>query len=364
MASAGLNFTNLTPSNGAVQELKELIFLALADVEGLGGLVNFIPGQVNGHKVGFIGDFGMLGKASSGCNPEYGTDLISTSEKTWDIAEWEIAEKICYSDLKGTLAQLALKTKTSVDDLTGTEYMDGVLAPRIERAVKKLAQRIVWFSDKDATVYSAENTDGTLKPGQDAGHFTMTDGFWKRAFAAVAGGTMKRVTVAANAATSIAAQKAAIKGAGVAMGIIEEMITEAPAVLRQQDGLRIYVSQALADALTLDYRHQNVGSDLQWNALKDGIRTTVYAGVEIIAMPYWDEIIQNSLQNTTNTSAYELPYRAVLTIKDNLLVGSESENEAAEVEVNFDNITRYNHIFAKDTLGTLFAQDDLAVVAY
>lgn len=364
MASTGLNFTNLTPSNGAVQELKELIFLALSNVDSLGGLVNFLPGQQHGKKVGFVGEFGMLGKAATGCSPEYGNDLISTSEQTWDIQEWAIAESICYSDLTGTLVKAALRTKTAVDDLTGTQYIDEFVAPRLERAIKKLYLRFAFFGDKDATVYSAENTDGTLKPGQDAGHFTLIDGLWKRAFAAVTAGTMKRVTVSANAATTIAAQKSAILGAGVATGLVEEMIMEAPAVLRQQGGLRLYVSQALADALTLDYRRNNKGSDLQWKALTEDIRTAQYAGVEVVAMPSWDEIIQGSLQNTTNTGAYDLPYRAMLTIQDNLLVGSESENEVAQIDIFFDHKDRKNYLYVKDTIGTLIAQNDLMVVAY
>ena len=82
MASAGLNFANLTPSNGAVRELGELVFLALADVESIGGQVNFLPSQKRGDKVGFVGEFGMLGVPASGCDPTYGNDLISTSEKT------------------------------------------------------------------------------------------------------------------------------------------------------------------------------------------------------------------------------------------------------------------------------------------
>lgn len=364
MASSGLNFANLTPSNGAVQDLRELIFLALADVDSLGGQVNFLPDQLNGKKVGFVGEFGMLGKAASGCNPEYGNDLISTAEKTWAIAEWQIAESICYSDLTGTLAKAALRRKTSIDDLTGTEYMDEFLSPRLERAIKKLAQRVAWFGDTAATVYSGTNTSGTLKEGQTAAHFTIADGFWKRVFAGVTAGKINRVTVSANSANSISAQKSAIKTAGAATGIVEDMILAAPAVLRQQGGLRIYMTQALADALTIDYRHNNVGSDLQWSALADGIKTAVYAGVEIWAMPYWDEIIQNSLKNTTNVNAYALPYRAILTIQDNLLVGTESKNETAEISIYFDQKDRKNYIYAKDTIGTLIAQEDLVVTAY
>ena len=124
MASTGLNFANLTPDDGAVKDLKRLIFLAVTDPESLGKIFNFLPKQKHGEKVGFIGEFGMVGKASQGCNPTFGTSVIATSEKEWDIHEWEVAEKICYKDLEGTVAQVAMRTKTNIADLTGTEYPD------------------------------------------------------------------------------------------------------------------------------------------------------------------------------------------------------------------------------------------------
>lgn len=365
MASAGLNFANLTPDNGAVKSLKELVFLAVNDPQSIGGIVNVMPKQYNGDKIGFVGEFDALGKKADGCNVVYDSNVISATEKTWDIAEVEIPLALCYKDLVATLAKTALKTKTSIDDLTGTEYLSDVVEPRLELAWKKMLYRIAFFGDKSASVYhSSDNTSGTLKVGMDAKYFNMLDGFWTKLFKGVAEGKVRRVSVSANASTSASAQKAAIKGAGVATGIIDEMITSASAKLRQQAGQRIYVTQALADALTLDYRHSNIGSNLQWEALAEGISITRYSGVEIVALPVWDEIIQTMLQNTTNATADDKPYRAIYTTQENLLLGTPSENELAQFDVTFDPISRKNYIYAKDAYGVEIAQDDLVVVAY
>ena len=112
MASTGLDFAKLTPDNGAVRDLRELIFLSVMDVDQLGALFNFLPNQEHGKKVGMIGEFGMLGKASTGCLPSFNQSVLAASEKTWDIAEWQISEQICYTDLRGTLAKVAMRTKT------------------------------------------------------------------------------------------------------------------------------------------------------------------------------------------------------------------------------------------------------------
>lgn len=356
MASSGINFSNITPSNGAVQSLRELVKLAVYNPESLGALVNFMPNQLDGKKLGIIGGFGLVGKAASGCNPTYGSDLIKTTEKTWSIKEFAIAEAICYEDIKNALVKEAAKRKTSVDDLTDTEYMD-IVSPLIEQAYKMALLRLAFFGDTTLTA------SGMKVSGHEV-YFNFVDGLWKRLFDGVTAGDIKRVTVSANAQTTVAAQKSAIMGAGVATGIVEEMVISAPAVLRQQSGLRLYCSQSFADALTLDYRHNNKGSDLQWNALAEGIKTTQYAGVEVIALPFWDAIIEGELKNTTNANANMLPYRAILTIKDNLVVGSEGGDEVAEIDINFDHRTRENTIYVKDTVGALVAQDDLVVVAY
>lgn len=365
MASSGLDLSNLTPDNGAIKSLSQLIFLAAMDPDRLGNLVNFLVRQEHGKKVGFVGEFGLIGKKAQGCDPTYGNDLISTGEKEWDIKEWEVAEQICYKDLESTVAKVALNKGTSIDDVTSTDYMDDIVEPRLNLAITKLIMRLAFFGDKDATTYaSSSNESGTIKEGVSADYFNVTDGLWKHIFKGVTEEKITRVEIAANNQTSPALQKQEFKKAGIATGILDSMIESAKMVLRQQVGQTIYMTQLFADALSADIKANNKGSELQWESIFLGITRTTYNGVTIYAVPFWDEIIQSCLKNTTNKDAWDKPYRAIYTVKDNLLVGTESEDELAEVEIFFDQKTRYNHIFAKDTLGTLVAQEDLMVVAF
>lgn len=358
MASTGLNFSNLTPDNGAIRDLRELIFRAVLDADKLGSLFNVMPSQKHGDKVGFIGEFGLVGKASQGCDPQYAQTVLAASEKVWDINAWEIAESLCYADLKGTLASVALKTKTSIADLTGTEYMDYVLEPRLELAVRKMLQRLAWFGDKAATNVS---DGGVLAAGVDPAFFTVTDGVWKHIFAGVSANAINHTAIAANAKTTYAAQKSDILTAGVATGIIDNMIMDAPMTLRQVSNQVIYLTQSMRDALDYDLVHNNKGSELQWTALFDGITEATYKGITLRAMPIWDEIIR-AYEGDGNS--WNKPHRAIYTIKDNLLLGLESESELAEVVVWFENKDKRNYIRAEDKLGTLIADENLIHVAY
>lgn len=360
MASTGLNFSNLTPDNGAVKDLRQLIFLAVLGVDQLGKIFNVLPKQKHGDKVGFVGEFGLLGKKSQGCNPTYATSILAASEKTWDIPEWEVAEKICYKDLEGTVAQVAMRTKTDIADLGGTEYVDYILMPRLELGVRKMLLRLAWFGDKAADTIT---NGGALLDSVDKGYFNVTDGFWKRLFTLVAGNASRHTTIAANAQTTFATQKSAIRQSGVATDVLDNLIADAPMVLRQADGQVIYITQSLKDALDVDIRKNNKGSELQWKAIFGGITETTYNGVSLMAIPFWDEMIQG-YETVAGGKAWNKPHRALYTIKDNLLIGVEGDSEIADLQVWFNKDEQMNKILAKDKLGTLIAQDDLVQVAY
>lgn len=357
MASAGINFAGLTPQNGALRDLAELIFLNLQEEDKLGQLLVFMNEQMNGKKVGFIGKLGALGRASQGCNPEYDNHLAPTSEKTWNIKEWEIAESICYEDLVGTIAQHFAQNGSDVADLTDSEYMETIVRPLFEAAIPELIIRFAFFGDTAIT-------SSDLQTGVDVDAFNLIDGIWKQLVTGVTAGTTTRVTIAANAETTIAAQYEAMRTSGAATKVLNDLIITTPAKLRTMKNRRFIVTQAFADMLNLDIQENNKGSELQWESIFAGIQKTTYQGVELIAVPQFDEIIQTYLKNTTNAGAYNLPFRVIYTSKDNLRAGSESRDSIATLRAFFVEKDQANYLIAKDTLGAMVVAEEYAAVAY
>lgn len=358
MASAGIDFGALTPSNGALQTVNELIFRKVLGEDRLSQLFNVIYGAVNGKKVGFIGEFGLVGKPAQGCNPEYDNTTISTSEKEWELGEWTIDKSICYKDLKGTLAQTAMRRGVNMADLTETEYIDDIVYPRLELAIYKMLMRLAWFGDEGADNVS---DGGVITNGVDVRYFSVTNGFWKRFYSIVAEDDSRRVTIAANSEASYASQKSALLGNGVAMGIMDNLIMGASAELRQADNQVIFITQSLKDALNIDIRNNNKGSELQWQSVFFGITETVYNGTRVVALPFWDSIIQ-AYEDTG--AKWNKPHRAVYTTTDNLLVGIDGYTDFAELDVFFDKMSELNVLKSKGELGTLVAQDNMVQVAY
>ena len=356
MASAGINFEGLTPQNGALQDLAELIFLELTAEDKLGAVVTFMTKQQNGKKLGFVGKKGLYGRAATGCNPEYDSDNIPVTEKTWVIKAWEIAEKICYKDLENTIADHMTRNGTDKADLTDTYYLDNIVRPFFEQAIRDLIIRYIFFGDTEA--------EGTLKEGVDAEKFNLIDGIWKQLFEGVTAGTTHRVTIGANTAVSIAEQYAEMRRPGAATGVLNDLIIYTPAKFRNLAGRRFYVTQAFADMLALDIQENNKGSELQWQSIFAGIQMAKYQGIDIVAIPQWDEIIQEYLKNSENAGAYDKPFRVIYTAQDNLRAGTVSEETVARLDVWFDKKERMNYLYASDTIGALVLAEEYAAVAY
>lgn len=353
---AGIDFSSLTPKNGAVQELAELIFLELIEDDKLGQLVTFMPNQENGKKLGFVGKAGLLGKKAKGCDPEYAKHLVQTSEKTWDLQEWEIAEVVCYKELENTIAEYFAANGSDMADLTSSEYMQQVVRPILEQAIRDLMIRFAFFGDK--------NAEGTLKDDVDPEYFNLIDGIFKQLFTGVTEGKTKRVVIDANTKTTIDAQYEAMSQPGAATGVLNKLITDTPMKLRRMKDRVFIVTQAFADKLNFDIQENNKGSELQWESIFDGIQKTTYQGITLIAVPQFDEIIQDYLKNTTNANAYDKPFRVIYGAKGNFRVGSKSSETVADVKVTFDDVTRKNYLYAADTLGALVLAEEYAAVAY
>lgn len=358
MTSAGLDFSALAPSNGALQSLNELIFAKVLGSERLAQVFNVIFGVLPGKKVGIVGEFGLIGQAAQGCDPTYNNTAIATSEKAWNMGEWGVYEQICYKDLIGTLAQVAMRRGADIDDLTGTEYLDDVVYPRMELAIYKMLMRFAWFGDTAADNVS---DGGVITNGTSPDYFTVTDGFWKHAYEVVAADANRRVEIAANNQTTFAAQKSGILADGVATGILDNLIMSATPDLRQAPNQVIFVTQSLKDALMRDIRNNNAGSNLQWQAIFDGITEAYYQGIRLVAVPLWDSIIQ--AYESTGTK-WNKPHRAFYSTTDNLLVGIDGYTDFAELNVFFDPKSELNLLKSKGAIGTVIAQDNLIQVAY
>lgn len=355
---ARIDTTGLTLDNGATRELAKLIFDQLIYSPSLTETFNVLLGQRNGEQATFIGDFGLMAKAAQGCNPQYNDSPLAARGETWDIAKWGVYESICLDEIEQLINQYELRAD-KYGDLSNNPYVTEVILPRLEWAMRNELQRLAWFGDKDAE--SAAN-GGVIKSADMVPYFTVTDGFWKRLFALATSTPSIRTTIAANAAATTAAQQSGMLAAGVASGIINTMIMNASPELRAAEGV-IYVSLKMKDALVYDLQQNNRGSNLQWESLYDGVQATYYQGIRLVALPIWDKVI-SAYELTGNGAKLNMPFRALYTTKNNLLLGTTSTTELTELDVFYVEKDEQTYIRAKDYMGTMIADPNMVQVAY
>ena len=349
--------SNLTPGNGAIQDLKDLLILTNFIDEELGRFFTLRQNVHNGDKLGWVGEMDDIGWVGSGCDPVYKNANINFAEKEWKIGEWQIPLKWCYKELENTIAEYCLKTGTKIGDLTSTDYMDDIVYPALDLAIKRMMWRFVWFGDTEAQNIESS---GQITDDVDVDLFKTTDGFWKQLFAIGTASPSQKTAIAANEQTTTALQFSKLKEAGVAIGIFDSMLENADSRIASMEGAGIFATKSLCDALTKDLKRE-YKEILEWEQIFKGLDVTEYNGTPVYRVSIWDRFIRKYQNNGTKLN---LPHRAMFGSPTQLFVGTPADDIISELDVWFDQNTRTNKLYSTGKLGCLIGEDNLFQIAY
>ena len=349
--------SSLTPDNGAIKSLKDLLIMTNFLDEDLERFFTLRQNVHNGDKLGWEGEMDDVGWNGSGCNPSFKNVNVHFAEKEWSIGDWQIPLKWCYTDLINTIAEYCLKTGTDIGDLTSTEYMDDIVLPALDLAVRHMMWRFIWFGDKDVKNASLS---GQITDGVDVELFKTANGFWKQLFAICTANSAQKTTIAANEEASRAEQFSKLKEAGVAIGIFDSLLTDADSRISSMDGAGIFCTKSLCDALTLDLKRE-YKLILTWEQIFKGLDVTEYNGTLIYRVSIWDRFIQKYQNDGTKLN---LPHRAVFGSPKQLFVGTPANQLISDLDIWFDRKDRINYLYSTGKLGCLIGEDNLFQVAY
>ena len=343
----------LTKDNGAIKSLRDLLVMTNFTDENMEQFFTFRQNIQNGDKLGWTGEMSEVGWAGAPCNPEYRTPTIVAAEKEWEIGDWSMPLKWCYEEFMNTMAEYALKTGTDIHDLTGTEIMDVLIYPALDKAIKRMYWRFIWFGDKNTT-------EGDITTGMDVELFKPNDGLFKQLFAIGAANANQRITIEANQESTMAAQMRAIKQPGVAISIFDSLLEDADPRIASLNGASLYVTKSLADALAKDLKRE-YKEILTWENVFNGIKVTEYEGVKIYSISIWDRMIQRYQNNGVTLN---LPHRAVFGSPSQMFVGSPANKIISDLDIWFNKDERVVKAYAAGRLGTLIGEDNLFQLAY
>ncbi len=352
-----INWNQFTVDNGAITDLRELLFLTVYDDPDIDLTIKNETGVTNGKKLGYIDSMGDVGEARSGCDPQYSKVNVTGIQKEWELGDWEIAKEICYDELENTIAEDSLNTGTDRAYLQDTPYWDQVLMPLLEKAMKEMFWRIVWFGDKDAKNIA---DGGILKADINPKLFNMCDGLWKRLQAIIAANPNQHTEIAANAATTYLDQKNGILVPGTAIKIFDTLLADADSRIFDKPGSAIFCTNSMFKALRTDLVERYGKTTMPFENVATGITLSEYDGRTIIALDIWDRLIKKFEDTGT---ALNCPHRAIVCSPDNLFVGTNDKDKIASLSVHFNDKDRKNYIYAASKIGTLVGEDELVQVA-
>ena len=306
-------------------------------------------------QIALAGKMGLMGKSNTGtCTRQSSGASVVLTQKYWEPVMIEDTITNCQAEVNSLFKAYYDKIQDYRErfDITGSdEYL--FLAKQVEDAAVDTIWRAIWFGDKGVQA-SGEHTAG-LKDGDNAYAFNYFDGIWKQIFAGVTGGSIDRVNI-----TSL--QSAETVTAANAYATMLSVYKKASAKVRANKDAKFYVDGQMFLGL-LEYM-QNESVNFTLDVTENGIQTIKFLGHEVVDMSFcWDENLQYFEADSTDNGAF-LPHRVVFTVKENLAVGTENDDEFTNLESWYNQDERVNKIAFGFTLDAKVLDNESIVVAY
>jgi hypothetical protein len=348
---------NLTFNGKEVRSFAEAVIESLYEYPALNTYMTVVGNVKAKQQIGLISHLHKITRLDPGCGQGQYTPNIPMSEKFWNPVDLKIWLNMCWKDFLGTFMVYYENAKTQKPDLTTTEIFSQWLIDEVDQAAKEDILRIAWFADTAIT-------SGQLAAGVAVADYNQLNGIWKQLFAIAAANSSRRVTIAKNAGASKVAQQfdATDTTNQVATGIFQSLIFSADTRLRTRADGFILSTLSLVDQYYKE-RMAVTNIPMAYDRVENGIRVFKIMGVDVYAIDQWDRVIQGDLVNTTT---YNLPHRAVYTVKANLQVGIDGPagNEFTNWDVFYDKMSETSNIKGLYKMDAKVIEDYMVQLAY
>ena len=296
----------------------------------------------------------LLGKAMVGCtpNPETGFTL---SEKYWDPAWEDFRLEHCQADMPTLLKIFKKAQKVNPDffDMVGSEEL-GLVVAAIEDAMLQSILIKVWFADKAAALTTG---GGVFTVGTDLARINTFDGLFKQIMIDIPTTARNYVAISQNAGANYAAQALP---ADAAYTIFKSMFNKADKRLSKDGNAELLVTATLFDNFVDTLETKTIANGFL-DRTEDGSVNIRFRGVKLVMMDIWDRVIDEMQDNGTK---WNLPHRAVLTIKENIPVGTYASEDLESLDVFYDKYRKVNVMDAAYTIDAKHLESYLTVAAY
>tara|TARA_R100001244_G_scaffold43228_1_gene38827 strand:+ start:9541 stop:10518 length:978 start_codon:yes stop_codon:yes gene_type:complete len=255
---------------------------------------------------------------------------FNVNDKVITAGRMRVAVSQCQDAFFGTYLEESFKNGINVFNLEGTALMDTILA-NVRQGIASDIVKIAWWGD-------------TAEAGASAACYDSTDGWWKllKADATVDG---NKVTIANGVLTAAACLTA-----------LRAMWAAAPSALQGVDAREkaIYCTRSIYEGYLESI--EDLGNAEGYSTLVDGLVKVYFRGVEVIPMYGWDTAISQRAIADDNCACY--------TAKQNMAVGTDTNDPEGELKMFYDDLTEKVYVRAYFKLGVQFLHDSMVQIGY
>lgn len=360
-----LNASSLTLNTENAMSVGEVVFSRkFAEVEAnkLGSFLGFTNGIVHDKQIPIMGKFtGLSGFNKTTCGSGSTTDnTIASSEKTWTPKYIADRFEDCFTNIQDTFWKYMSKAGLAKEDVSqNTQYEAFVTMRLMEYMGDDMMYRLIFFTDTDI----AAETNNSIVSGQ-LKYFNMIDGVMKQC-TDIATATPARLSAIANNAEATFALQAFDSTDvtnQVVTKIFEDMIYSAHMDLRRHTKAErvIICTQSLADQYEKE-RKANGYIETSYSRTENGINALYIDGVEIIALPTLDAIIDGYYNDGTK---WFTPHWALHTTRQNIQIGTVQQSNFKEIKSFYDEYNEKWVVKFGFDMDVKVLEDTLIQVAY
>jgi len=349
----------LTMNEQEAQGVSEAIFERTITGGGLEEFHDIVTGIDMDTQIPFIGNMGLVGSKITSCDRNVNGVTIPLTEKFWRPVIIGDRLKHCAVDTPALFKLFKRASKMNPDfyDKIGTEEF-GLIIAKADQAIVKMINRLVWFGDTAAANVSAA---GEITNGTDVKFFNPIDGLFKQIFAEIPTTAANYVEITANAGVTKAAQ--ATLAADAAFVMFRAMYNKIDARFFQalEEGAQpqFLVTRALFQNFQ-DYI-EDTSKVFTLAEIKDGVSVASYRNIPIKVRNDWDNNIRTYQDNGT---IYNLPHRALLTVKENIPVGTLATSDLSTFDSWYEKKDKANYVDFDLKMDVKHLLDYMTVAAY
>ena len=352
------DLSGLTMNPTEVDDVSKAIFELVIEESDLAEHHEIETGITRKTQIAFVGNPGLVGKVQTDCDRAIDDFNIPITQKYWELVTLGIRLKHCATDVNALLKLFKKASRMNPDfyDRIGSQEL-GLVIAKLEQAIKQMLNRLVWFGDTAAANVSGA---GVIKNGIDVAYFTPINGLFKQIFADIPVTAANYVEISENAGASYVAQELTDDKA---LAIFRNMHNATDARFYQAIAGGAQPKLFVTRELMQNYWNtlENKSLNFSLGETQDGVSKMSYRGIPIIVRYDWDDNIRSYQDNGTK---FNLPNRAILTLKENIPVATLSESDLDAVTSFYVQKDKANYMDVDMNLDTKHLLNYYTVAAY